>query len=331
VTAKTYLLSLPERLLRSALGLSAGIAREVGEVVIPDRVKRTQLYGNLVDTTLRFLIEQVGQVENAYPQQEALANDFLTRRSVGNAIEALGVVAFRASPVWVLAALADVCGAGRQLIPEIADALKEQGLLDQETQFDTVDQLLDGLERTSSRLAGTINTPPLDVTSLREEWRALREEAGTLQPQHLPTRDTLAGLWNQLRAAAAQHERSIFETSSMMAVSAVKALPEGARWLSASALIGASRTGQIVAAGLLDHYRTTLDEIRRVGYGTFAARQLGPYVRAAVNQFSPEHRTLTERFLDRRRGSSAPPETSDPPAMSDRPSDLPDRTKGHNT
>jgi hypothetical protein len=91
----------------------------------------------------------------------------------------------------------------------------------------------------------------------------------------------------------------VFETSSMMAVSAVKALPESARWLSASALVGASRTGQIVATALLDHYRATLDDIRQVGYATYAARQLGPYVRAAVNQFSPERVTLTERFLDR--------------------------------
>jgi hypothetical protein len=28
---KTYLLSLPERLLRSGLGLGAGVAREIGE------------------------------------------------------------------------------------------------------------------------------------------------------------------------------------------------------------------------------------------------------------------------------------------------------------
>jgi hypothetical protein len=307
VTAKTYLLSLPERILRSALGLSAGIVREVGDVVIPDRVRRTQLYGNLVETTLRFLIEQVGQVENAYPQEEALASDFLTRRSVGNAVEALGVVAFRASPVWVLAALADVCGAGRQLIPEITTALKEQGLLDKGTTFTNVDQVLDGLERTSSRLAATVNTPPLDVASLRQEWNALREEARTLQPQTLPSPETLRTMWSELTREAARQERSVFETSSMMAVSAVKALPEGARWLSASAVVGASRTGQIVAAGLLDHYRTTLDEIRQVGYATYAAGQLGPYVRAAVTQFSPEHRTLTERFLQRRGGLPGPP------------------------
>ncbi len=59
MTRKAYLLSLPERLVRSAFGLGAGIAKEVGDVVLPDRVKQTQLYQNLVDTTLRFLIEQV--------------------------------------------------------------------------------------------------------------------------------------------------------------------------------------------------------------------------------------------------------------------------------
>ena len=296
---KTYLLSLPERLLRSGLGLGAGVAREIGEVVLPDGVRRSRLYQNLVDTTLRFLIEQVGGVEGAYPQDEPLPDDFLKRRTAGNVIEALGIVAFRASPVWVLAALADVCGIGRQLIPEIAASLKEQKLLDESTRFTSVDQILDGLEQTSSRLAETINTPPLDVATLRQEWQALRDEARTLAPSSLPSRETIGSVWAQLRAEAARQERSIFETSSMMAVSAVKALPESARWLSASAVVGASKTGQIVATALLDHYRTTLDDIREVGFATFAARQLGPYVRAAVSQFSPDRVTLTERFLER--------------------------------
>ena len=314
MTLKTYLLSLPERLLRSGLGLGAGVAREVGEVALPDTVKRSRLYQNLVDSTLRFLIEEVGGVEGAYAAQDPLPDDFLTRRAAGNVVEALGLVAFRASPVWVLAALADVCGMGRQLIPEIADALKEQGLLEKEATFTSVDQMLDGLERTSSRLATTINTPPLDVASLRQEWQALRDESRALQTHALPSRETLTGLWSQLRDEATRQERSVFETSTMLALSAAKALPDGARWLSASAVVGASRTGQIVATALFDHYRTTLGEIQQVGYATFAARQLGPYVRAAVSQFSPEHRTLTERFLDRRGGSLDPP-SSDPPEL----------------
>jgi hypothetical protein len=296
---KAYLLSLPERLLRSTLGFGAGVTREVADVAIPAGIRRSRLYQNLVDATLRFLIEEVGGVEGTYRADGALPENFLARRAAGNAVEALGIVAFRASPVWVLAALADVCGIGRHLIPEIADALKAEGLLEKDVEFTGVEQMLDGLERTSSRLAETFNTPPLDVPMLRTEWLALREEARRLQPASFPSRDTVSDVWARLKRAAARQDRSIFETSSMMAVSAVRALPDSARWLSASARVGATRTGHLVSAELLDHYRQTLDEIQQVGYATYAGRQLRPYVRAAVDQFSPKRRTLTQRLLDK--------------------------------
>jgi hypothetical protein len=304
MSVKSYLLSMPERIVRSTLGLGAGVAREVGEVALPTGVRKSQLYQNLVDATLRYLIEQVGGVEGIYDKQDGLAENFLIRRSAGNALEVLGIVAFRASPVWVLAALADVCGMGRHLIPEIAAALKAEGLLERDPQFTSVDQILDGLERTSSRLAATVNTPPLDVEALRKEWEAIREEAKSLQPANLPSRETIGDLWKQLEQEAAQQGRSVFETSSMMAVSAVRGLPDGVRWLSASTKVGASRTGQVLAAALLDHYRQTLGEIREVGFASYAARQFRPYVRAAVQQFSPSRQTLTERLIDKFRGSS---------------------------
>src|SRR6185503_14382923 len=139
MTVKSYLLSVPERLARSVLGLGAGMAREVGEVALPEGIRRSQLYQNLVDATLRYLIEQVGGVEGVYDDGETLPADFLARRTAGNAVELLGIVAFRASPVWVLAALADLCGIGRHLIPEMADALKAEGLLDTDADFSTVD------------------------------------------------------------------------------------------------------------------------------------------------------------------------------------------------
>jgi hypothetical protein len=303
---RRYLISLPERLVRSTLGLSAGAAREVGEVVLPGAVRRSQLYTNLVDATLRFVIERVGGVEGVYRTGETLPENFLVRRTAGNAVEILGIVAFRASPVWVLAALSDICGAGRQLIPEMADALKAQGLLEKDAQFTSVDQILDGLERTSSRLAATINTPPLDVDGLRREWDAIRTEAARIQPASLPSRETIGAMWAALKTESARQDRSIFETSSMMALSAVRDAPDRARWFYASARVGASRTGEIVAATLLDHYRRTLDEIRETGYAAFAARQFKPYMRAAIDQFSPKKVTFTERVLQRFRHVQSP-------------------------
>lgn len=294
-----YLVTLPERLVRSVVGLGAGLAREVSDFVLPDSVRQGQLYRNMVDTTFRFLIEQVGGVDGAYPAESKLPADFLARRAAGNAVEMLGVVAFKASPVWVLAAMADLCGLGRHLIPQLADELKQQGLLDQDTTFESVDQVLDGLEKTSARMASAINTLPLDVASLRAEWNAIRDHARKLQPSSLPSPEMVTGLWNRLRDEAAAQGRSVFETSSALALSAIRSAPEGLRWLSASAMASAGRTGRVFGGALLDHYRQTLDEVRQAGYAEYTSRQLGPYVRAAVAQFSPEQRTLTERILAR--------------------------------
>ena len=294
---RAYLLSLPERLVRSVVALGAGVTREVGEVALPDAVRQGQLYQNLVESTLRFLIERVGGAEGVYDAEARLPDDFLVRRTAGNALEVLGLVAFRASPVWILAALSDLCGLGRHLIPQIAEALKAQKLLDPEATFESVDQLLDGLERTTSRMASTVNTPPLDVAGLRQEWHAIRQESRALTPQSLPSGEAVTGLWERLRTEAARQQMSVFGASSMMAVSAVRSVPDHVRWLSTSTTVGAGRAGSVMAGALLDHYRRTLDEARAAGFTAYANAQLGPYIRAAAAQFSPDRRTLTESLL----------------------------------
>jgi hypothetical protein len=302
-----YALSLPERVLRSASALSAGVVREVAEVALPIGVRRGRLYRTLVDASLRFLIEDVGRVEGTYPSEDKLARDFLVRRTVGNGIDVMGVLAFHASPVWVLAALADVCGAGRQMIPEIAQSLKDEGLLAPSDSFTTMEQLLAGLERTSAQLADTMNTPPLDVAGLREEWSKVATEARRLPAPKLPSRADITGLWAELRAAAAEQNRSVFEVSSLLAVSAVGELPRRARLLSRSATIAARKSGGAMSEALLEHYRTTLTKIRETGYFAYGTRQLSPYLSAALKGFSPEQQTHTERFV---RKQAPSPETT---------------------
>jgi hypothetical protein len=296
-TLPTYLLSLPERAVRSLTAVSAGLLRELGEVALPAAARRTKLYEQLVDVTLRFLIEQVGQVEGAYPPAGRLSEDFVKRRSVGNGIELLGIVAFRASPVWVMAAVADLSSGGRKLINEIAGSLKEEGLLESDREFSTVDQILDGLERTSGRLAETINTPPLDVATLRKEWAEIRQDARRIPPSKLPSMERLWSSWHELRGEAAAQQRTVFEVSSLLAVSAVGRVPENLRWLSRSAKVAARRTGEVMAGAMLDHYSLTLSEIRKAGFLAYGSSQFRPYLRAAAAQFSREKPTLTDRLL----------------------------------
>jgi hypothetical protein len=293
----SYVLSIPERAVRSASALAAGLVREVVEVTLPIGLRRGRLYRNLVDTTLRFLIEHVGQVKGVYPADEQLSRDFLLRRSAGNGIEMMGVLLFRASPVWVFAALADVCGFGRQLIPEITEALKKEGLLGDQDSFTTMEQLLQGLERSAGQLAESVNTPPLDVAGLRQEWAKFVTEVRELPSPKLPSRIAVMQLWSDLRDEAAIQNRSIFELSSLMAVSAVGNLPARTRVLSKSAALVVRKGGTVLSDALLDHYRSTLRQIHEVGFLNYGARQLTPYVRAALAVFSPEQETLTARFV----------------------------------
>ena len=225
--------------------------------------------------------------------------------TAGNAIEVAGIVAFRASPVWVLAALADLSGAGRELIGEISEAMKTEGLLDPNRRFENVEQLLDGLERTAGQLAETVNTPPLDVASLREDWTKLREEARRIPRANLPSASALWNDWQELRREAAAQQSSVAQLSAAMAITAVRKLPENARWLSRAVRASSRRTGQVLGAGLLEHYRSTLSEIRQEGYGAYWVREFRPYLVGALQQFSPKRNTATERLLKWRRSKAS--------------------------
>ena len=294
-----YLVSLPERVVRSAAALAGGLIRELGDVTVPATVRRTKSYQMMVDVALRFMIEQVGQVQDVYPSEGALANNFLLRRTAGHGIELAGLLAFRASPVWIMAALADISGAGRQIVQEISEALKQEGLLDRDAKFENIDQLLDGLEQTSGQAADLFNAPPMDVAGLRKEWAAFRQSISKIPPRNLPSAEIVRRHWDELKLEAAAQNRSVFQLSSIMAVSAIARTPETLLKLARAANRAVWRTGQLFAGSVLEHYSHTLRDIRERGYAAYWAEAFRPYLRAAAEQFSPGHSSLTDRLLGR--------------------------------
>ncbi len=51
VRFRNFLLSLPERGVRSLTAIAGGLVRELGELSIPQTIRRSQLYRNLVEAT----------------------------------------------------------------------------------------------------------------------------------------------------------------------------------------------------------------------------------------------------------------------------------------
>ena len=161
-----------------------------------------------------------------------------------------------------------------------------------------MDQILDALEETSAQAAASLNTPPLDVTSLRKEWNAVKASARGLAPRSrcLPsTSSPTAG--RTLRDTAATQHRTVFELSALIAFDTVKNFPKGVAWLGRTAEIAGRRTGQLLAYVLLDGYTETLAEIRTQGIVNWWAPKFRPYLLAAARQFSPSKRSWTQRIL----------------------------------
>jgi hypothetical protein len=294
-----FILSLPERVVRSLAALSGGLLREIGTVAIPSRLRGTSLYRLMVEATLRFLIEQVGQVQGVYPSEGGLARSFLLKRGASHGIEMLGILTLHVSPIWVLAALADATGAGHALIQQIAEAMKEEGLLDPAARFETVEQLLGGLESTSAHLAATLNMPPLDLPGLRRDWSKLREKLPSIPTANLPTPENLQRIWTKLVESAAAQNRSVFTVCSLVAISTFTGVPANLLWLSRAARVAGKRTGEVLGEALLFHYVQALDEIARTGLVEYWRREFRPYLRGAAEQFAPAHQSSIERLLRR--------------------------------
>ena len=293
--------------MRSLSALSGGLMQEVGAVMIPARLRRTALYRTMVEVTLRFMIEQVGQVEGVFPSEEQMARNFLLKKTAGHGIELLGIFAFHVSPIWVLAALADVTGAGHTLISEIAGALKEEGLLDRDSKFESIDQLLDGLERTSAHLAKSLNMPPVDVADLRRDWKTLQQQLPQMASDSTPALERLERIWRDLQASAREQQRSVFMVSSLMAVSAAAHVPANLLWLSRVAGSAARSSGKLLGETLLNHYVLALQEIAATGFFEYWRREFRPYLKGAAEQFEPGHQSLTERLLLRAGRRASPP------------------------
>jgi hypothetical protein len=299
MTTYKYALSLPERVVRSLVALSGGLLREIGNVALPASVRRTTLYRTMVEVALRFMIQEVGQVDGIYPSEGRLAENFLIQRTASHGIELLGILAFQASPIWVLAALADATGGGRKLIVEISAALKEEGLLEGDGHFETMEQVLDGLETSSEHLATTLNLPPVDIPGLRREWSKLKAGLAKIPPRNIPALPRVEKVWEDLRESAKQQGRSVFVVSSLLAMSTVAHVPANIWWLSRAAVTAARRTGKVFGEAILDHYSEVLAEIGRTGFLAYWKREFRPYLRGAAEQFAPGRESLTERWLSR--------------------------------
>jgi len=272
-----YLASLPERLIRSVAALVGGAVHESAQLLLPRFVRLSRFYEVSAKNLLRILVEGVGAVEKDSAEPQAAAPSRLAiRKGAGNVVELGSILAFGFSPLWLLAAAADVTHGSRVYLRELVDELKAAGVVAEETAVASVDDLLAVFEGTSGRTARLIDMPPLELEELRTSLKELRDEAADL-----PTPQELASVLEGLQLEAERENRSLLEVSSGIGLAFL---------LSAR---NVSRTH------LVAPYREDWQPVRDEGFATYGRRVGGPYARALMQHFHPQRATYTERFLSR--------------------------------
>ncbi len=124
-----YTLSLPERVVRSTIGLTAGAAREAAHALVPEAFQSSKVYELVIASSLNFLTEDIGGVEQqARPGEAPSVDNFLARKAVGNFVDLAGLATLHLSPIWVFAVVSDVAYGSKVYLNELAAELRQRGL-----------------------------------------------------------------------------------------------------------------------------------------------------------------------------------------------------------
>jgi hypothetical protein len=271
---REYITSLPERFVRAAAAFIGGLLYETAEVVLPHWVRRSYLYQATIARLLRITIELIGGVDEVAPAGAMPAQALLVRKTAGNAIELASFLAIGWSPLWLLAAAADLTGGTRVYLRALVAELRGAGVLPTDRTIASVEELLTTLEHSSGLIADTIDMPPLNVREMRASWQALQQ-----QMSELPDTESLARLFGNLEQVAAREGQSLAAVSGFIAV-------------------GAMRAGlQLGTTYVFDYYRQALGSIANEGLMTYLRRVSQPYRVRIVHHLDPRSETYTEQLL----------------------------------
>ncbi len=274
---RRFLLSVPERIVRSVAALVGGLVHESAQLLLPRLVRRSRLYEASAKNLLRVTIELVGGVEGASTAEPGGGVGRLAvRKGAGNIVELGSIAAFGFSPLWLLAAASDLARGSRAYLDALVTELKAAGVLAPEAEFGSLDELLGALEGGSGTAARLVDVPPLELAELRSSVAELRANV-----DDLPTPDELAAAYEGLRRAADAEGRSLLEVSEGIGLVFL---------LSARSL---SRAHLVVP------YREDWRPLRDEGFAAYARRVARPYGRAVEGHFDPQRETWTERGLER--------------------------------
>ncbi len=292
-----YSLSIPERTLRSATSVVGGTLRESAALLVPQAFQSSKTYSIFVTQMLDFLVEDVGGVQRAEAAGESpKVENFVARKAVGNFVELAGLATLHMSPMTALAIVSDVAYGSQVYLKELADELKQAGVIDEDSTIEKLDDFLEAVSAASGTTASAFDTPPLSVEGLRQTIEETRQAVGKVDPRSVIPESEIRQLWDDMHEIASENGVDPLAVSSAMTLYSLNKAGVAGQ----GALSTVRAAGNIFNRTILDHYFGAVDDIRQKGLYGSLAESSKPYLAAVWTNFSSEQDTITEDVVSGR-------------------------------
>lgn len=304
----TYMLSLPERTIRSLAALATGTTNLLTESLFPEALRGTTAYKIFIGDAQKFVTEKVAEVHRQAAEDPPSDPKYLHRKIVGGALETAGLFAMHVSPLWIFAIAGDAAAGSRVFLNRLVEQLKRNGVIDESMQVTGLDDLLMAMHETSRSGATAVDTPPLSRAEVEKLADEMMDHYGNVFSKATGLLPRLDDLWGRMEKLASRDNVSI---ERLQGILSLDVFDYGRRGVGAALAVGQTGT-TLFGEQILDSYAKTLDKMNKNGVMNYVGDEMKPFFEAATGHFAPDRRTWTEALTDLVFGATATEPLVDP-------------------
>lgn len=290
---KRYLISLPERIVRSSVSGITGISTFISTVFFPKALKNSATYRVTYGMLQQFLVEKIAGVD-VEQKDFVLKENYVARKTLGSILEGIGLVSIRFSPVWILAILSDLSGGSKEYFQRILSDLRKNGLIDASKEYNSVFDVLEQIQATTKVGVNTFDMPPLskaDFTEFKEEIVQVYQQNTATTKKMM---QELEGVYKQMNQVSRDKKLNISQLNGAMTMELMKS---GAKKGIDITKVTSVSSLKMLHELFIDSYKETLNDISKQGKRSYLIKHMTPFVRQIQKQYDPETITSTDKII----------------------------------
>lgn len=294
---KMYIVTLPERGIRSLLSATTGVTSLLTGLLLPKVVKDSATYRVTFGMLQQFLIEKVAEVEQE-DVDIVLKDKYVMRKTAGSVIEGIGLLSVRFSPVWMLAILSDVAGGSKIYLQRLIKDLERNQLIKEGSSYNNVYEVLDGINASSRMGVDAIDLPPISKEEFKEFKDSLVAQFHSNNASSLKMYKDLENLYKNMNRTSKSEKLSLAKLNGAMTLDLMKNTTKKGFDISK---VSAKSSLEMINEFILDNYKMSLDNLNHIGKRKYLIDHMTPFMKQFNNHFKGDHITLTERMIKKLR------------------------------